>query len=229
MAYWGSSGWYIQARRYPSTSRLTSLLLQFHKFSCPSSGNLCELFVIWDKKSQLVFWSGVKHSASNTKFISNRSLRCFGSSQWNSSSKRMFCKGMCARATFWQFVRVESFKWSLQWVWTMASSKGINLNWSSRCFISAWMYYMWSGVRRLSRLWVGILLIPAFSSLLFFLSLQVLLFFLSFGKFVSAVQRGTSPPPFFFSLLFFASLPSSFLLFAFFSEIYEDLWKTSSF
>ena len=84
---------------------------------------------------------------------------------------------------------------------------------------------MWSGVRRLARLWVGILLIPAFSSLLFFLSLQVLLFFLSFGKFVSAAQRGhpLGPPfffpPSFFSLPCFASLHFSFssLCFKFFS------------
>ena len=159
--------------------------------------------------------TSVKHSESNTKFIPNRSLRFFGSSQWNSSSKRMFCKGMCARATFWQFVRVESFKWSLQWVWTIASSKGIILNWSFRCFISAWMYYMWSGVRRLARLWVGILLTPAFSSLLFFLSLQVLLFFLSFGKFLSAAQRGTPPwtPVFFPSCFLFFALLFSFLCF----------------
>ena len=34
----------------PATSRLTSLLLQFRSFSCPSSGNLCKHFVIWDKK-----------------------------------------------------------------------------------------------------------------------------------------------------------------------------------
>ena len=86
--------------------------------------------------------------------------------------------------------------------------------------ILAWMYYFWSGVRRLARLWVSILLIPVFSSFLFFLSLQVLLFFLSFGKFLICSAKGDTPldPRFFFlllSFLCFASLLFTFLFFAF--------------
>ena len=76
------------------------------------------------------------------------------------------------------------------------------------------LFVIWSTT--IGKIVSGILLIPAFSSLLFFLSLQVLLFFLSFGKFLSAAQRGTPPwtPVFFLSFfLFFASLLFTFLFF----------------
>ena len=83
------------------------------------------------------------------------------------------------------------------------------------------MYYLWSGVRLLARLWVGIHLIPTCSS--FFPFIASLSLFLSFEKYVSAAQRGTPPwtpfffTPSFFALLCFASLLFTFLFFAFFS------------
>ena len=41
----------------------------------------------------------------------------------------------------WDF---QTITWSLQWVWTIASSKGIILNWSFRCFISDWQDCEWA-------------------------------------------------------------------------------------
>ena len=69
------------------------------------------------------------------------------------------------------------------------------------------LYVIWSTT--IGKIVSGHALDSRFSSLLFFLSLQVLLFFLSFGKFLSAAQRGKPPwtPVFFTSFfLFFASL-----------------------
>ena len=65
---------------------------------------------------QTITPTSVKNSVRNTKMISNP---C-GS---HTKSQRVPAPGYSCESNFWQFVCVESFKWSLQWVWTIASSQ----------------------------------------------------------------------------------------------------------
>ena len=110
---------------------------------------------------------------------------------------------------------IESFKWSFQWVWKIASSQRDYFKWRFQMIqvIKDVLFEIWSTSFWQVCVWsaeVVTLLGPRF--VFFFVSFSFSCncksVWLSFGKFVSASQRSPLDPRFFFFYLFFFILES---------------------